>query len=52
MYVLLIVASLATYEVPKPFRTLSDCLIHMERVDQNLRQMRGAILKGTCEHKA
>ncbi len=52
MYVLLIVASLATYEVPESFRTLSDCLIRMEQVDRNLRQMRGAVLKGTCEHKA
>ena len=37
-----------TMTIPDPYRTLSECLIDIERAEQGLRRIRSELYEGTC----
>lgn len=41
-----------TMALPEPYRTLSDCLIVVEKADSGLRRIHSELYEGTCTQKA
>jgi hypothetical protein len=37
-----------TMHLPDPYRTLSDCLIDIEKAERGLRTIRSELYEGTC----
>lgn len=46
-----IVAAGAAAQDPKPYRSISDCLIRVEQLERNLRAARVEIVTGGCTTK-